>query len=323
MITNRRSKNRAQREEATRSFVEEARRTPGFSLLDTLHGYVYMRWAYTYIAIGLGEHWLNRLIKAIQSIFRRGSHTNSKRSNGKGSIADVYHGKVLTTNAARQLVTVKEDIRLTDLERVIPYPYARDIILKNPDHIVLLQCPCRASRAEPCLPLDVCLVVGEPFASFIATHHPQKTRWITADEACAILETEHTRGRVHQAFFKDATLGRFYVICNCCTCCCGAMQAMRSGIPLLAASGYTSRVESAICVGCGECVDWCSFGALEIVADSALVDDERCMGCGVCIKACEQEAIALVRDPCKSDPLEIEDILHRADTKESMSKVVA
>jgi ferredoxin len=323
MVETQRSMNHAHRKASTRSFLEEARRTPGFSFLDTLHGYIYMRWAYTYIAIGLGEHRLNRLIKAIQSIFRWGSQTNSKRSNGQGSLADVYHGKVLTTNAARQLVTVKEDIRLTDLERVIPYPYARDIILNNPDHIVLLQCPCRSSRAEPCLPLDVCLVVGEPFASFIATHHPQKTRWITADEACALLETEHKRGRVHQAFFKDATLGRFYVICNCCACCCGAMQAMRNGIPLLAESGYTCRVETAICVGCGECVEWCSFGVLDIVADSVMVDDERCMGCGVCITACEHEAIALVRDPCKSEPLEIVDILHWADKEESRSRMVA
>jgi tRNA (Thr-GGU) A37 N-methylase len=25
--------------------------------------------------------------------------------------------------------------------------------------------------------------------------------------------------------YKDAMLGRFYAICNCCSCCCGAMQA--------------------------------------------------------------------------------------------------
>jgi hypothetical protein len=26
-------------------------------------------------------------------------------------------------------------------------------------------------------------------------------------------------------YYKDAMLGRFYAICNCCACCCGAMQA--------------------------------------------------------------------------------------------------
>jgi ferredoxin len=312
MIANQHSTNRAQRNASTRSFLEEARRTPGFSIPDTLHGYIYLRWAYTYIAIGLGEHWLNRLIASIQRIFRRRSHTETSRNNGKGNISDVYHGKVLTTNAARQLVTIKEDIRLTDLEQVIPFPYARDIILKNPDHIVLLQCPCRSSRADPCLPLDVCLVVGEPFASFIAAHHPQKTRWIDAEEACALLETEHARGRVHHAFFKDAALGRFYVICNCCRCCCGAMQAMRNGIPLLAASGYVSRLASEDCVGCGDCVERCPFGALKIAADSASVDKEKCMGCGVCLTSCDHGAFSLMRDPRKSEPLEIETMLPQA-----------
>ena len=70
------------------------------------------------------------------------------------------------------MITVNEDVRMTDLEKVIPYSRARDIILQNPDHLVALECPCRASQPNPCLPLDVCLVVGEPFASFIIEHHP-------------------------------------------------------------------------------------------------------------------------------------------------------
>jgi hypothetical protein len=37
---------------STRAFVREARRTPGFSLFDWVHGYVYARWPYLYIGIG-------------------------------------------------------------------------------------------------------------------------------------------------------------------------------------------------------------------------------------------------------------------------------
>jgi hypothetical protein len=59
---------------------------------------------------------------------------------------------------ATQLVTVEEEITLTDLEQVIPYTHARDIILRNPDHIAVIDCPCRVVRPEPCLPLDVCLI---------------------------------------------------------------------------------------------------------------------------------------------------------------------
>ena len=35
-------------------------------------------------------------------------------------------------------------------------------------------------------------------------------------------------------------LGRFYAICNCCKCCCGAMQAHLNGVPMLASSGYVA-----------------------------------------------------------------------------------
>ena len=45
---------------STRAFAREARRTPGYSLFDWLHGYVYGRWPYLYIGIGTGEHPLAR-----------------------------------------------------------------------------------------------------------------------------------------------------------------------------------------------------------------------------------------------------------------------
>jgi len=298
---------------STRSFLDEARQTPGFSLLDFLHGYVYCRWPYLYIGVGTGEHRLARLIRPLARLIDLLFPSNSDPNDGKASLADTYHGKVMTTEAARQLVMVREDIRLENLERVIPYSLARDIILKNPDHIAALECPCRASRAEPCLPLDVCLIVGEPFAGFILEHHPQRARWVSSEEACDILETENARGHVHHAFFKDAMLGRFYGICNCCSCCCGAMRAMRNGTPMLAASGYTSTVAFDACIGCGDCVETCPFGAIELFGATAEVDQQKCMGCGVCVSTCDTGALSLVRDPDKGEPLEIQNLMAQTE----------
>ena len=68
------------------------------------------------------------------------------------------------------------------------------------------------------------MIVGEPFASFVNEHNPDKSRWITRDEAIQILE-EDARGRVYHAFFKDAMLESYYAICKCYSCCCGAMKA--------------------------------------------------------------------------------------------------
>jgi ferredoxin len=180
---------------------------------------------------------------------------------------------------------------------VIPYAKARDIILKNPDHILALECPCRSARPNPCLPLDVCLVIGDPFASFVEEHHPRRSRRITPAEAVDILRAEDERGHVHHAFFKDAMLGRFYAICNCCECCCGALQAHQHGTPMLASSGYICQVDESLCISCGECQTACLFGALSQGTFASQVDLAACMGCGVCVSRCPQEALSLALEP--------------------------
>lgn len=293
---------------STVQFAREALKQPNYSFFDWLHGMIYGRWIYLYIAIGVGEHPLAKAYRRIQKLLRHLPWRASKipsTSSSTSSVADGYHGKVLPLPAATRLITINHEIRLTNLEKVIPYPRAREIVLKNPDHIVALECPCRSARPNPCFPLDVCLVVGEPFASFVIEHHPQRARWITQEEAVAILQAEHARGHVHHAFFKDAMLGRYYAICNCCSCCCGAMQAHQHGTPMLASSGYVCEVDCDRCLACGECAERCPFGAIAVQEDWAAVDFAACMGCGVCIDVCPQGALSLRREANKGVPLEV------------------
>ena len=297
---------------STRAFRQEARRTPGYSLFDWVHGYVYARWPYLYIGIGTGEHPLARIFRPPVRLLGRLFPRRSADGAGHATFADTYHGKVVTLEAATQLVTVEEEVSLTDLEPIIPYALARDIVLQHPDHIAVLECPCRAVRPNPCQPLDVCLVIGEPFAGFVVEHHPRRSRWISQEEAVAILRAEHERGHVHHAFFKDAMLNRFYAICNCCSCCCGAMHAQRSGTPMLASSGYIAQVDADLCTACGSCADNCQFAAISIDDGFACIDAAACMGCGVCVAHCPQEAISLLRDPAKGEPLEIHKLMARA-----------
>jgi hypothetical protein len=105
---------------STRAFMREARRTPGYSFLDLVHAYIYARWTYLYIGIGVGEHplakWLARLIP------RRKPREADSASIG---FADGYHGKAIPLETARRLVTVNEPVRIPDLEQVIPYRRAR------------------------------------------------------------------------------------------------------------------------------------------------------------------------------------------------------
>jgi ferredoxin len=300
--------------QSTLEFIKEARTTKGFSFFDFIHGYIYGRWTHLYIAIGTGQHPLaKKLAPMAEWVQARTARSNTPASPDEViSMADTYHGKALPRQQAKNLVMIKENINLPDLEQVIPYKRARSIIMKNPDHIVALNCPCRSARPNPCLPLDVCLVVGEPFASFVVEHNPDKTRWISPGEAMAIIDAEDVRGHVHHAFFKDAMLGRFYAICNCCSCCCGAIHAHQNGTPMLASSGYLAVVDDSSCVACGTCAENCQFGALTLEGVLMVVDGSKCMGCGVCVDKCPQEAISLRRDESKPAPLEIFALMEKA-----------
>ncbi len=168
---------------STRSWFRERRNTSNNSFFDFLHGYVYGRWPYAYIGIAIGEHRITKILrpiyravsfpfKVIAFLFARNKRDVNNGKSSKQKFADTYHGKVVPLEGARKLVTLNQDVSLRNLEHVIPYDTARDIVLKNPDQLAVLQCPCRTARKNPCTPLDVCLVVGEPFTSFILEHHP-------------------------------------------------------------------------------------------------------------------------------------------------------
>lgn len=270
-------------------------RSAGKSSWQFVHGYAYGRWPYGYIGSALYERRELRWLRVLFAPFLL-------RALQPQKWAEEYHGKVVPTAMATRLVTVQEDLTLPQPEQAIPFKRARDLILRHPDHIVALDCPCRMARLNPCLPLDVCLIVGDPFAGFVLEHHPQHARAITQGEAVSILEAEAQRGHVHHAFFKRAMLDRFYAICNCCSCCCGAMQAQRAGTPMLIASGYISQVEEVRCQSCGKCAGVCPFEAIHIQGH-AIIDKQACMGCGVCVKACPNGVLQLVLDESKPAPL--------------------
>jgi Pyruvate/2-oxoacid:ferredoxin oxidoreductase delta subunit len=289
---------------STREYWKQANRIPGYPLREKLHGLFYLRFPYLYIATTTGSNRLGRFLDKVITVFGR-IFPPRPAQPGQIVFADTYHGKAIPLETARQLVKIEQNIRIDDLEKVIPYQLARSLVLDHPDHLVALECPCRSAREHPCLPLDVCLIVGEPFASFTLEHHPDRSRAITSQEAVAILEEEDARGHVHHAFFKEAVLERFYAICNCCSCCCGAIQAHLHGTPMLASSGYTAKVDEDICIGCSECTSYCQFEAISVSEGLNLVNIERCMGCGVCVSHCPQGAIELVLAPEKGIPLEM------------------
>ncbi|HWQ75041.1 MAG TPA: 4Fe-4S binding protein, partial [Syntrophomonas sp.] len=222
-----------------------------------------------------------------------------------------YHGKMLTIDNAKKLLSLKEDLNAPSLpESIVPYDIARDLIINGPEEILVMTCACREVAETGCHPRDVCLIVGEPFVSFWMEHNKMDNpRRITQAEALEIVQAEHERGHVQMAWFKDAMANRFYALCNCCSCCCTGMIAHKyTPSPAFAGTGYTAtRTED--CVGCGKCAELCPFEAITLVDDKSVVNWDLCMGCGVCQTTCPNGAAKMVLEPKKGDPLDIDKIV--------------
>jgi len=67
------------------------------------------------------------------------------------------------------------------------------------------------------------------------------------------------------------------------------------GEPTCAAASVVPGVQGCVfgCLGFGDCVQACDFGALSLDNGLARVDPELCVGCGCCESACPRELIAL------------------------------
>jgi ferredoxin len=256
-----------------------------------LHGYVYFRWTEAYVRL------VSRVLQRPETLPRL------RRLAGR-LLARTHHAKVLPPGQAGRVLRVDRPIERRDLERAVPFAVARDIVLDADPRIALANCACRevarsarGQHAGSCGPLDTCLYLGDPIASFVVKHQPSKARFITREEAVGVLEAASQRGDVHTMWFKDAAGGRMYAICSCCSCCCVGLRAYQEGFRSLVGSGFVARVDERTCAACGECQDSCRFGALSPGSASRLrrarIDEASCLGCGVCISRCPQGALSL------------------------------
>ncbi len=55
-----------------------------------------------------------------------------------------------------------------------------------------------------------------------------------------------------------------------------------------------ARVDVALCVGCGICVNVCPVGAIALNGETAQVNEAACTGCGACVESCPTSAMQLV-----------------------------
>lgn len=228
-----------------------------------------------------------------------------------GDIAtNTYHAKVLRLEDAEQIINLEEDLDLGTLEKnILPYEIARDAIIDCPDRIAVIDCVCRNSNGEQgCYPRDVCFLIGEPWVTWAMDRDRYLNgRLVSKEEALKIMRECHERGNVHAGFFKDVAAGRLYSICNCCPCCCTALQAQNYiGAPMLIGSGFKAKVDMDKCKGCGICAKKCNFLAITMEDGKPVINEELCCGCEACQTFCKSDAISLeAMDPSVLAPLDI------------------
>jgi ferredoxin len=54
-----------------------------------------------------------------------------------------------------------------------------------------------------------------------------------------------------------------------------------------------ASVNAEKCTACGECVESCPLGAIEVKENLAVVDPDTCGDCGACLDTCPSQAITI------------------------------
>jgi electron transport complex protein RnfB len=169
-------------------------------------------------------------------------------------------------------------------------------IIKSKDRIAVAQCLCRKAVRTYGKGCDHSLETCIQFDSF-ADYYVDNSmaRYITRDEALAILERNEKEGLVIQT----ANSKEVEAMCACCSCCCGMLISLKL-FPAPARevkSNYYCISDETMCSGCGTCIKRCPVGAIKLKDEKLCQIQKRCIGCGLCVSTCPTSSRSLMLKP--------------------------
>ena len=156
-------------------------------------------------------------------------------------------------------------------------------------------CYCRVKNHNCDNPVWTCLHVGTgKYLAELENEIPLRASSI--EEVEKLLHKADKLGLVHQLITAPSN-DYFYVICNCCPCCCTMLQAASALGPKRAAisSSFVAQQDKELCTDCGKCVERCYFNARRFVKEKLEYNSLNCAGCGLCVTFCPSGAIELIR----------------------------
>jgi len=194
-----------------------------------------------------------------------------------------------------QALSVENSLHVLDYERA-------SYTIETAKNIGVSTCYCRHKKHHTggaCdAPLDICMTFSETAESLSKYGYARK---IDKVEGMELLSEAKEHNLVQ---FGENAQNNVSFICNCCGCCCEALQAARkfSFLNPVHTSNFLPSINELTCSGCSKCVEVCPVEAMSLVSANdaqkpkrkiAKIDVDRCLGCGVCVNVCKNSAILL------------------------------
>lgn len=241
------------------------------------------------LAIGMFEHQVDRITREFAEDFFR--------------YEEEGFSEAFFQTRTKQMRTIPVNLSVQPEFLVGSYDNARALIDQSEGPFAVMNCVCRQARekmGESCNQTDIletCFTIGNAARYMMARG---VARALGKEEIAQLITLAEREGMVLQ---PENTQNPGFICC-CCGCCCGVLSAAKK-FPRPAEflqTNYYASIDSELCIGCDNCMDYCQMDALLSVNNHTEVLESHCIGCGVCLQACASEAITLKKADFESIP---------------------